>query len=311
MKDADSALAAYRAGELDAVTNARFEPLAVKLLASYHDFRRSPFNALTFYEFNSKREIFADKRVRQALTLAIDRERLTNDELDGAGAPARAYLPHLEREDFSFNLEQARRILAEAGFENGRNFPKIKLLIARNDLQRRVARAVAAQWKQNLGIETEIVVSNFDELDKAQAAGDFDLIRRVVVFPTTDETANLQLMFETQGEAGFEYQNSPETAPIPTASATPQEIVPNIGGIEMPRLVPNEKDLNLRFEGRNVEKEKVKILTEEAAVRELPVIPLYNPLTYALVKPYVKGFETNLLDAPQLKSVEIETNWQR
>jgi len=312
MKDADAALAAYRAGELDAVTNAKFEPLAVKLLASYQDFRRSAFNAVTFYEFNPKRAHLADRRVRQALSLAVDRERLTADELDGAFAPARSLLPHLERDDFRFDAEQARRLLAEAGFKDGKDFPKIKLLISRNDVQRRVARAVAAQWKRHLGIETEIVTSSFEELEQTFDAGDFDLIRRARVLPTTDETANLQLMFETEPDINEQLHISPETATSETQpDSTEQTDAPKIGGIEMPRLVPNEKDSNVGFESSRRETERVKILNEEIAVKEFPAIPLFYPMTYALVKPYVKNFETNMLDAPQLKAVEIESNWQR
>lgn len=314
MKDPDAALAAYRAGELDAVTNAKFEPLAVKLLASYRDFRRSPFNAVTFYEFNPKREVFADRRIRQALSLAIDRERLTADELDGAGAPARSLLPHSERrEDFRFDAEQARRMLAEVGFKNGKDFPKIKLLVNRNDMQRHVARAVAAQWKQNLGIETEIVTSSFEELEQTLNAGDFDLVRRVRVLPTTDETANLQLMFETETDANEQLHISPEAEQSETESGSPEQAeAPKIGGIEMPRLVPNEKDTtSVALEAGRSEIQRVKILDEETALKEFPAIPLYYPLTYALVKPYVKNFETNMLDAPELKAVEIESNWQR
>jgi len=51
-------------------------------------------------------------------------------------------------------------------------------------------------------------------------------------------------------------------------------------------------------------------LTEEQALEELPAIPLYFPTSYSLVKPYVQGFETNVLDAPSLKSVKIDNNWQ-
>ena len=50
--DSEAALSAYRAGEVDAVTNANIEPLAMKLLAPYQDFRRATFGALTFYDVN-------------------------------------------------------------------------------------------------------------------------------------------------------------------------------------------------------------------------------------------------------------------
>ncbi|MEJ7616850.1 MAG: ABC transporter substrate-binding protein [Pyrinomonadaceae bacterium] len=54
--DTEEALALYRAGEIDAVTNANLEPLAVKLLSPYRDFRRSTFGALVYYEFNLRHQ---------------------------------------------------------------------------------------------------------------------------------------------------------------------------------------------------------------------------------------------------------------
>ena len=74
--DAESALAAYRAGEVDAVTNAAFEPLAIKLLTPYEDFRRTTYGALTYYSFNTAHAPFDDIRVREALALGFDRERV-------------------------------------------------------------------------------------------------------------------------------------------------------------------------------------------------------------------------------------------
>jgi hypothetical protein len=52
------------------------------------------------------------------------------------------------------------------------------------------------------------------------------------------------------------------------------------------------------------------ILSEEEAMTEIPAIPLYFPTSYLLVKPYVQGFEINTLDAPSLKDVRIDNNWQ-
>src|SRR5947199_3251125 len=87
-KDAESALAPYRAGEVDAVTNAGFEPLALKLLAPYKDFRRATFGALNYYSFNTSKPPFDDVRVREALTIAIHRDRISEDDLGGATDPA-------------------------------------------------------------------------------------------------------------------------------------------------------------------------------------------------------------------------------
>ena len=52
------------------------------------------------------------------------------------------------------------------------------------------------------------------------------------------------------------------------------------------------------------------VLTQEAALYELRAIPLYFPTSFALVKPYVEGFEISSLDAPLLNGVSINSNWQ-
>ena len=98
-RDTEAALSAYRAGEVDAVTNARVEPLGLKLLASYKDFRRATFGALTYYDFNATRPPFDDARVREALARAIDRRRLTADTLEGAAEPAESFLPARETDE--------------------------------------------------------------------------------------------------------------------------------------------------------------------------------------------------------------------
>ena len=348
-KDAESALAAYQAGEVDAVTNAHIEPLALKLLASYTDFERTTFNAVTFYEFNQTRQPFGDRRVREALTLGIDRERLTTDELDGATFPARSFLPNSANSVFGFDLRKAQSLLSAAGFPGGKGFPKIRLLVNRNDAARRLAKAVAAQWQKNLGITSEITVSSFETLENSVATEDFDLIRRVAVLPTTDETANLQAMFRDEANTDLELGlgetlshsaaanpslsavPTPNGFPLPLPTLEPFEDAPPIGK-QKSRNAANQTAANVQTAGqKQSEKQTIgtpldqpssaretvltndapkAILTETQAFDEIPAIPLYFPSSYALVKPYVRGFELNSLDAPTLKDVEIQFDWQ-
>jgi oligopeptide transport system substrate-binding protein len=79
---------------------------------------------------------------------------------------------------FALDSERAKQLLERAGFPKGEGFPKIHLLINRNDTQQRVARLVARMWKQNLNLDTEIDVKEPAELEAFRAAGQFDLIRR-------------------------------------------------------------------------------------------------------------------------------------
>src|SRR5687768_11359857 len=205
---AEAALTAYEAGEIDAVTNAPFEPLALKLLAPYKDFHRSTYGALTYYGFNTSREPFDDVRVREALALAIDRERISRNDLGGATEPAGKFLPEAmsgekpvvdEAELLEQDANKARALLAEAGYPDGEGFPVIRLLINRNEQQRIVAQSIAAMWRAALNIETEIVIKSWDEYEAAIAAGDYDVVRRGMVMQTTSELTNLRMLFDHDG----------------------------------------------------------------------------------------------------------------
>jgi oligopeptide transport system substrate-binding protein len=281
----EDALSAYRAGDVDAVTNAAFEPLALKLLAPYKDFRRSTFGALTYYVFNVNREPFDDVRVREALALAIDRERISRVDLGGATEPAGRFLPDAmsgekpvvdKAELLDYDVNQARELLAAAGYPNGENFPVIRLLINRNEQQRLVAQSIAVMWRSALNIQTEVVIQSWEDYELGINAGDYDLARRGVVMQTTSELTNIAMLF------GRDTRPAPATPPAaegPANAATPEPQHP------------------------------APIESEAQALKELKAIPIYFASSYSLVKPYVSGFDLNVLDVPSLKRTRLDTNW--
>lgn len=295
-QNAEAALEAYKAGQLDAVTNAEFAPLALKLLSPYEDFRQTTHNALNFYEFNLERPPFNDHRVREALAIAIERERLTEGELKGSTTPATSFLPFDDQphEQIEQDVDRARDLLDRAGFPDGENFPTILLLINRNDTQQRVARSVAKMWKDNLNINTEIVVKDAADLETARAAGDYDLVRRGLVFPTTDSTASFLAIFPPQHEA--------------EKSSEPKETDTSIAGLHLGDKPAAAVDNSAHAAPDAARSDPT--FTEDRALFELRAIPLYFPTSYSLVKPYVRGFEINGLDAPSLRDVMIDSNWQ-
>lgn len=308
--DAEAAFSAYRAGEVDAVTNANVEPLAMKLLTPYKDFRRATFGALTYYDFNITKAPFADHRVRQALSLAIDRQRLSADTLGGATEAAAKFLPSTgeasvkssdaKEHGVAFDAERARRLLAEAGFPDGSNFPRLRLLVNRNEQHRTVAVAIAAMWRNVLGIETEIMLRNWDEYEAALRAGDYDVARRSMVMQTVDEETNMLAMFD------------PERLNFETRAETTGNVDAEANASPTPRAEPRgEPPVGEETAGSTSPANALQpILSEQQALKELPAIPIYYASSYALVKPYVAGFDANLLDAPSLQHVRIETNWQ-
>ncbi len=290
-ENAEQALTAYKSGEIDAVTNADFEPLALKLLEPFEDFRRRTHAAVNFYEVNHEKPPFDDRRVREALAISIERERLTEGEMEGFTEPALAFLPFETNSGIKIvqDKEKAIDLLEEAGFPGGKDFPVIRLVVNRNETQQRVARAVARMWKQNLNLETEVIVKENAELESARMAGDFDLIRRGAVFPTADELMSILTILKPP-------QHPAEANTVPSAEV----------GVEA-----RDPQNNAPKPVDRTEVESPDVTMSEAnAVYELWAIPIYFPTSYSLVKPYVAGFEMNSLDAPSLSDVSINTDWQ-
>lgn len=300
---AEAALNAYKRGEVDVVTNAAFAPLGQKLLAPYEDFRRTAHGALNFYEFNATKPPFDDRRVREAMAIAIDRAKLTDGDLEGTTQPADRFLPLGEATgtSLSFDAAKAKRLLENAGYAEGAGFPVVRLVINRNDTQHRVARSVSRMWKQNLNIETEIVVKETSEIEDVRKSGDFDLVRRGVVLAANDEMVNLYSIFgSVEKPRKKSAVNDDDAAAATTAENPPTVSQDEETGGEQP-LASGETVADQPI---------IPTLTEEDAIFELTAIPLYFPASYSLVKPFVLGFETNGLDAPSLKEVSIDNNWR-
>lgn len=119
-------------------------------------------------------------------------------------------------------------------------------------------------------------------------AGDFDVARKSLVMQTLDQEANMLALF---GDGA--------------ATTNPLELKPPAQTIS-PSPTPSPGSLEEQKAGAE---RASSIFTEAQALRELPGVPLYFASSHALVKPYVRGFETNLLDAPSLKRVSIDTAW--
>jgi oligopeptide transport system substrate-binding protein len=306
MDTAEKALEAYKAGAIDAVSNADFEPLALKLLTPYEDFRRTTHSALNFYEVNSRSLPFSDRRVRAALAISIDRERLTEGELEGSTQPAYSFLPLGEPNmaSLSLDVERARELLTKAGYPNGENFPQVRLVVNRNDAQQRIARTVARMWRQNLNLDTLVIVKESSEMEKTRQSGDFDLIRRGVVIPTVDQLVGLSMLFDSSAASIEPASQLKKVNDAPLATHLDKD---PLKPADSPATATSEKTQN----GNSAaDQSSLARPNEEDSLFDIYAIPLYFPTSYALVKPYVRGFDVNGLDAPSLKAVTIDNAWQ-
>lgn len=165
INDNSTALAAYEAGDID---GSYFVPATdiPRLTAESDEFYMNPALDFKYLEFNATAKPFDDARVRKAFTLAINRKDLTSKVTLGGEKPAVGVVPygvHLGGEDFRENggtydidpnnarIEEARKLLAEAGYPEGEGLPPIEFNIASDSTNQRIAEAIIEMWKTNLG----------------------------------------------------------------------------------------------------------------------------------------------------------------
>jgi len=99
-----------------------------------------------------------DKRVRQALSLAVNRETITRDVLRAGQVPATWFCPPIESAGYAppkgwaYDPDRARKLLAEAGYPGGKGFPKLTLVYNSHEDHKRVAERIAQMWRETLNI---------------------------------------------------------------------------------------------------------------------------------------------------------------
>lgn len=188
MQDLSTALSAYEAGELDGVI--KVPNADVPSLRARDDYYSMPQFGNTYWLVNTTNPVLSDVRVRKALAIAIDRTALIEDALQATYDPVLGHIPQgyvqADGQDFRIaggdfgmsataNIEEAKRLLAEAGYEDLSTFPKLRLGYYTNDTAKLVAETLQQMYKQNLGIEMEIVSAEWSVFYDQVMQLDYDI----------------------------------------------------------------------------------------------------------------------------------------
>ena len=145
---------------------------------------------VTTIDLNVTRGPLRDVRVRQALSLALDRagaiEKLDPGHMEPAnswvpGMPGRAGLALLHE-----NADEARRLLAAAGYPGGRGFPVLRMALPMRYQRDPFPAACCERWFQQLGIRTYITYEPPMWLTPRLMAGDYDLFYGTLIATVPD-----------------------------------------------------------------------------------------------------------------------------
>ncbi len=285
--DAGTELRQYRAGQLDytyVVPAPQFQWIKQNLPAELHV---APQLSVYYYGFNLTRPPFKDNlKLRRALSMAIDRDKLTTAVTGVGEAPAYGWVPRgvwnytPQQYDYAAmpypeRLVAARRLYAEAGY-SAENPLRIELRYNSGDQHNRLAVAVAAMWKEALGVETALYAEEFRALlQSIQAGEDTQVFRSSWVGDFNDAFTFAQLL-----QTGFGL---------------------NLTGYSNPRY-----DSLLTAAVREADPARRRAALEEAErvmLADHPVLPLYFYVNKHLIKPWVQGWADNVMNVVYSKDL--------
>lgn len=260
---------------------------------------RSPDMATQFYELNLSKEPLNNVKVRQAISYAIDRDKIVTDVLKNeAYGPGQSGItpPSFKGYDinkivgYNFNPERARKLLAEAGFPGGKGFPTLKLeLNSGGSKHTNVAFEIQKQLLDNLNINIELEVVSLPKKLEDAKYGRADIFRSgwVADYPSPE---NFLLLF--YGKLVPESMDQPS--------------YPNVARYKNPEFDHLYEQGRM---ARNVEDSyKYYMEAEQIAMRDAPLLVLWYDESYKLLQSRVKNFKINPLNYRYYGEVYIDNN---
>lgn len=240
LDDANAMLAAYNSGELDFIENFPTDEMANYLASG--EITVADYLGTYYVCFNTEDEVFSDPLVREAFSLAIDRNYIVENVSQAGEVPATAYVPSgvndaagpsgddfrtvggeyysVAAEDYEANCEKARELLAEAGYPNGEGFPTVEYTYNTDDKHKAIAEALQNMWQEVLGVTVTLSNQDWNVFLESRKQGDYQIARNGWIADYNDPCSFLDMWYTDGGNNDAQYSNPEYDALIDQAKAT-------------------------------------------------------------------------------------------
>ena len=225
LEDSSASYAAYNSGEAQLVKDVPTDEIpSLTRAEDGGDFYLDEIMGTYYISLNDQEEPFTDVRVRKALSLAIDRDYVANTIMQGIYTPATALVgpgivdengyfmdnanggePYIS-DDYEANLEEAKSLLAEAGYPDGEGFPTITYSANDSGYHIPVAEYLQQAWGE-LGITMNIDKVEWSSFIPMRRAGDYDISRNGWSMDYNDPSNMLELFTTNNGNNDGKYAN--------------------------------------------------------------------------------------------------------
>ena len=292
--EASTAVSAFESGEIDYMEAVPAEKIAVLEEANDENFKILPYLGTYFYIFNMNQEPVNNPKVRKALSLAINRTDIVEQVTKAGQVPATGFVPKgvsmsdgttdFQETAGDYNMpiddskvEEAKQLMAEAGYPDGQGFPTIELLYNTNEGHKAIAEAIQAMWKQNLGINVELRNEEWKVFQTSRNEGNYTVARHGWIGDYVDPMTFLDMWITASGNNDAKFSNPKYDELISKAKST-------------------------------LGKERDDAMLEAQAIlmEELPVMPIYYYTNAILMRSTVKNAPKSITGPVNYKEAYLE-----
>jgi oligopeptide transport system substrate-binding protein len=286
--DENAELTRYRAGEMqvtNVVPRGQFDWIKAHIPGELHV---SPQLNTYFYGFNLNRAPFKDQpKLRRALSLVIDREKLVQLVLRVGELPAYGWVPpgvdNYTSQSFDYSgrpmeerIAEARRLYAEAGYSADKPL-RFELRYNAGEGHNKIAVAIASMWKEALGAQASLTAVEFKSLLQDIDRGDVEVFRSSWAGDYNDAYTYAQYLKSDFGINLTHYKNPAYDALLARAAAEVD--------------VAKRRDLLQQ--------------AERLMLSDHPLMPIYFYVSKHLVKPEVQGWYDNVMNFVYSKDLSL------
>jgi len=228
MDDDNAMLSGFKSGELDFIEQVPQAELA-GLIAS-GDMKILSYVGTYYVCYQTQRAPFDDPRVRQAFTLAVDRNFIVNNVSQSGEVVATGFVPagiydaegasgadfrtvggdfyETAEDQYQANCDLARDLLTEAGFPNGEGFPVVEYLYNTADNHKAIGEALANMWETELGVTVQLNNQEWATFLQTRKDGDYSIARNGWIADYIDPMSFLDMWMTGGGNNDAQYANA-------------------------------------------------------------------------------------------------------
>jgi oligopeptide transport system substrate-binding protein len=227
MDDANAMLAAYRNGTLDFFETVPNDEIPAMLASG--ELNIVDYIGTYYATFNNTKAPFDDVRVRKAFSLAIDRNYIVNQVTKTGEQPANGYVPagiddaagpsgddfrtvgkgyySIADSDYKANCDEARALLAEAGYPEGKGLPIIEYMYNTLASHQAIAEALQNMWQTELGVTVQLSNQEWAVFLETRKNGDYMVARNGWIADYNYPMSFLDMWITGGGNNDAQYSN--------------------------------------------------------------------------------------------------------